>query len=88
MQKWLDESNHGFIYVSFGSLLKFESFPSTAVEAMYKTFEQISPSRVLLKISNPKALPKNLPANVLTQSWLPQLQVLSKFNLFKLFIYK
>ena len=80
LQKWLDESNHGCIYVSFGSMVKIESFPKEVLDAFYDTFRHISPVRVLMKIANKQELPSGLPKNVKTYHWLPQVDVLSKHH--------
>lgn len=78
LKKWLDESENGFIYFSFGSMLKIESFSNTTLAGIYKAFVEIAPLRVLLKVSNPNELPPGLPKNVLTMTWIPQVQVLSE----------
>ncbi|XP_008210453.1 UDP-glucuronosyltransferase 2C1-like [Nasonia vitripennis] len=76
LQEWLDESKHGFVYFSFGSMIRIETFPDHMLDAFYKTFKNIAPVRVLLKIARPEELPAGMPSNVLTQSWIPQIQVL------------
>lgn len=77
--------DHGCVYMSFGSMVKIESFPKEILNAFYSTFENISPVRVLMKIANKKELPPGLPKNVKTHYWLPQIQVLSnkKISFFK-----
>lgn len=80
LQQWLDESSSGCIYISFGSMVKIESFPKETLEAFYSTFRNIAPVRVLMKIANPKELPADLPRNVKTHSWLPQIQILKHKN--------
>ncbi|KAJ8680730.1 hypothetical protein QAD02_016517 [Eretmocerus hayati] len=76
VQKWLDESEDGCIYISFGSMVRIETFPKHVLDALYASFKNISPVRVLMKIAKPEELPPNLPKNVMTQSWFSQLQVL------------
>ena len=80
MQVWLDQSAAGFIYVSFGSMVRIETFPKPILEAFYATFKNIAPVRVLMKIAKPEELPPGLPDNVMTQTWLSQIQVLSKYK--------
>ncbi|XP_046835900.1 UDP-glucosyltransferase 2-like isoform X1 [Vespa crabro] len=80
LQKWLDESKDGFVYFSFGSMLKIESFPRKILNIFYKSFERISPVNILMKIPNPKELPPGLPKNVHTSPWIPQLKVLQHPN--------
>ncbi|XP_051166485.1 UDP-glucosyltransferase 2-like isoform X2 [Leptopilina boulardi] len=80
LQQWLDESNHGCIYMSFGSMVKIESFPKEILKIFYTTFENIAPVRILMKIANKMELPPRLPNNVKTYHWLPQIQVLKHKN--------
>ncbi|XP_051165290.1 UDP-glucosyltransferase 2-like [Leptopilina boulardi] len=80
LQQWLDESTKGCIYISFGSMVKIESFPIETLKAFYSTFRNIAPVRVLMKIANPKELPPDLPKNVMIHSWLPQIQILKHKN--------
>ncbi|XP_058790423.1 uncharacterized protein LOC131663803 [Phymastichus coffea] len=80
VQKWLDESTHGCVYFSFGSFTRIETFPKHILNAFYKSFENIKPVRVLLKIAHPEELPPGLPSNVLTQTWFQQVPVLKHKN--------
>ncbi|XP_046836138.1 uncharacterized protein LOC124431841 [Vespa crabro] len=80
LQKWCDGSKYGFVYFSFGSLIKIESFPRKILDIFYKSFERISPINILMKITNPKELPPGLPKNVHTSPWIPQLKVLQHPN--------
>ncbi|XP_047366103.1 uncharacterized protein LOC124955559 [Vespa velutina] len=80
LQKWCDESKDGFIYFTFGSMVKIESFPRKILDIFYKSFEKISPVNILMKIPNPKELPPGLPKNVHISSWMPQLKVLQHPN--------
>lgn len=76
LEKWLNDSEDGFVYIAFGSMLKLESFPKETLEALYTSIAKLSPVRVLMKISKPEELPPGLPSNVLIKSWIPQLAVL------------
>ncbi|KAJ8668918.1 hypothetical protein QAD02_000177 [Eretmocerus hayati] len=80
VQRWLDESDQGCIYFSFGSMTRIETFSKDILDAFYRSFENISPARVLLKIAKPEDLPVGLPSNVLIQSWFDQIQVLKHRN--------
>ncbi|KAJ8668910.1 hypothetical protein QAD02_000169 [Eretmocerus hayati] len=80
VQRWLDESDQGCVYFSFGSMTRIETFPKHILDAFYKSFANISPVRVLLKIAKPEELPPSLPSNVMTQSWFDQIQVLKHRN--------
>ena len=74
----MDESTDGFIYFTFGSMFRIETFPKHMLKAFYEAFNSIAPIRVLIKISDPVVLPENIPKNVKTLIWLPQTQILSK----------
>lgn len=76
-KKWLDDSEDGFIYFSFGSTVTIESFPKNTIYELFSAFEKLSPLRVLMKVAKPESLPPGLPSNVLTLSWVPQVKVLS-----------
>ncbi|XP_023314407.1 uncharacterized protein LOC106648144 [Trichogramma pretiosum] len=81
VKKFMDESKDGFIYFSFGSMVRIETFPKHILHALYRSFEKIAPVRVLMKIAKPEDLPTGLPSNVITHNWLPQLQVLKHKNI-------
>lgn len=80
IQKWLDNSHNGCIYISFGSMVLFETFPRHLIEAFFEAFEKSPQIRFLIKIKKPEDLKLNLPNNVKTFSWLPQSHVFSKSN--------
>ncbi|XP_031777616.1 UDP-glucuronosyltransferase 2C1-like [Nasonia vitripennis] len=80
VQQWLDDSVAGCIYFSFGSMVVIESFPKPMLKAFYDSFKDIAPMRVLWKIDKPQLLPDGLPANVMTQKWFAQNQVLKHKN--------
>ena len=76
----MDESKHGVVYFTLGSMVIIETLPKETLLAIYASFTKISPIRVLMKIVNKEKLPPGLPSNVRTSNWIPQLQVLSKIN--------
>ncbi|XP_048509530.1 UDP-glucosyltransferase 2-like [Athalia rosae] len=80
LKKWLDESTEGFIYISFGTILKAETLPKNIIDELYSGFEKVKPIRVLFKVSSPEDLPPGLPDNVLTMKWIPQMQILQHKN--------
>ncbi|XP_076291113.1 UDP-glucosyltransferase 2 [Lasioglossum baleicum] len=80
LEKWMNESTEGFIYFSFGSMVKIESFPMNYLDIFYKSLGKIAPVRVLMKIANPSELPPGLPKNVHTSPWIPQVKVLKHPN--------
>lgn len=80
LQKWMNESTNGFIYFSFGSMVKIESFPKKYLDIFYNAMEKIAPVRVLMKIAKPDELLPGLPKNVLVLPWIPQVNVLKHRN--------
>ncbi|KAL2748506.1 UDP-glucosyltransferase 2-like [Vespula maculifrons] len=80
VQKWLDESKHGCIYFTFGSMVRIETFSKELMEAFYKAFEKIAPVRVLMKVAKKEELLPGLPKNVMTQSWFSQIPILKHKN--------
>ena len=80
LQKWMDESEYGFFYFSFGSMHRVETMSTEIINAFYKAFLKIAPIRVIWKVTKPNELPSNIPKNVLIQAWLPQNQILSKVD--------
>ena len=83
VQKWLDEAIAGCVYFTFGSMIRVETFPKNIIDALMKSFQDIAPVRVLMKVADLKVFPSKIPENVLTQPWLNQIQVLSKLLVFK-----
>lgn len=81
LEKWMNESTHGFIYFTFGSMVKIESLPSKYLEIFYKSLANIAPVRVLMKIAKPDELPPGLSSNVHILTWVPQVQVLKHPNI-------
>ncbi|CAB0035783.1 unnamed protein product [Trichogramma brassicae] len=81
VQKFLDDSETGFVYFSFGSMVRIETFPEHILKIFYDAFRKIAPIRVLWKIAKPEELPSGLPDNVLTDTWLPQMEVLKHKNI-------
>lgn len=80
LEKWMNESTNGFIYFSFGSMVKIESFPMKYLDIFYKSLGKIAPVRVLMKIANSNELPPGLPKNIRTSPWIPQVKVLKHPN--------
>ncbi|XP_017877327.1 UDP-glucuronosyltransferase 2B14-like [Ceratina calcarata] len=81
LEKWMNESTQGFVYFTFGSMVKIESMPRHYLEIFYKSLANIAPIRVLLKIAKPDELPPGLSSNVHVLTWLPQIKVLKHPNL-------
>lgn len=68
----MDESTHGVVYFTLGSMVLIETLPTKQLREIYASFKKISPVRVLMKIGNSNKLPPGLPKNVKTMSWIPQ----------------
>lgn len=73
LRKYLDASEHGVIYVSWGSMIRAESLPLAKREGLLQAFGQFK-QNVIWKWEN-ETLP-NQPANVLIRKWLPQRDIL------------
>lgn len=85
LQTWLDESEHGVVFFTLGSMVLIETFPRETLLEIYAAFAKIAPVRVLMKIANKDKLPPGLPSNVMISDWIPQLQVM-RHNSTRLFI--
>lgn len=72
----MDESKHGVVYFTLGSMVLVESMPENTLKMIYASFAKIAPVRVLMKIADKAKLPPGLPQNVLTLSWIPQKPIL------------
>ncbi|KAL0878881.1 hypothetical protein ABMA27_003892 [Loxostege sticticalis] len=75
--KFIEESEHGVIYVSFGSMLKAASTPKDKLMEIIKALSQL-PQRVIWKWEE-KNLPGN-PKNIYVSNWLPQNDILAHPN--------
>lgn len=82
LQRILDDSKHGVIYFSMGSMLKGCKFPEEKRNAFISAFSKLKET-VLWKYEN-ASLP-NKPKNVFIRKWMPQRDVLAHPNV-KLFI--
>ncbi|XP_017886230.2 UDP-glucuronosyltransferase 1-6-like [Ceratina calcarata] len=80
VQKWLDESTHGCIFFTFGSMMRIESFPKPVLQTFYKVFEKLAPVRVLMKVAKKEELLPGLPKNVMIQPWFSQVSVFKHKN--------
>ncbi|XP_046998555.1 UDP-glycosyltransferase UGT5-like [Schistocerca americana] len=74
--KFMDEAEHGVVYVSFGSLLKIDALPDEKRDAMVHAFARLK-QRVLWRWSSELY---ERPANLMTKSWIPQFDVLNHPN--------
>ncbi|XP_026823928.1 UDP-glucuronosyltransferase 2C1 [Ooceraea biroi] len=81
LRKWMDDSKEGFVFFSFGSMVLIETFPRKILDVFYTSLGKIAPIRVLIKVWNPEKLPPDLPKNIHTSAWMPQLKVLKHPNI-------
>ncbi|KAL3266340.1 hypothetical protein HHI36_010518 [Cryptolaemus montrouzieri] len=77
IEKFINESTHGVIYFSLGSMIKGHTFPQEKKEEFLRAFARL-PQRVLWKWEN-ETMPGK-PDNVMIQKWMPQFDILSHPN--------
>lgn len=73
LKEYLDNAEHGVIYVSWGSMIRAESLPLAKREGLLQAFGEFK-QKVIWKWEN-DTLP-NQPANVMIRKWLPQRDIL------------
>ena len=81
LEQFISESQHGVIFVSFGSVVKASKMPEHKRKAMLSVFSKL-PQRIIWKWETEMT---DAPDNVMTSSWLPQTSLLAHNNV-KLFI--
>ena len=81
LETFIQESEHGVIFVSFGSVVKASKMPEAKRKAMLAVFSRLK-QRVIWKWEEPM---EDAPSNVLVSSWLPQTSLLAPPRV-KLFI--
>ncbi|KAK9880143.1 hypothetical protein WA026_008658 [Henosepilachna vigintioctopunctata] len=82
LQIYLDGAKHGCIYFSFGSTVNSNLLSPKSLEIFRKTFEELAPIKVLWKFENDTLAKK--PRNVELKKWLPQQDVLRKYQLLEI----
>ncbi|XP_063706101.1 UDP-glucosyltransferase 2-like [Culicoides brevitarsis] len=82
IQKFLDNSKHGVIYVSFGSNVKSSSLKKETLNELIETFKAVKYD-ILWKFEADNL--ENKPKNVKIGKWMPQQDILAHKNV-KLFI--
>ncbi|XP_045772911.1 UDP-glycosyltransferase UGT5-like [Maniola jurtina] len=78
LQKLLDESKHGVVYVSFGSNIKSAELPEEKKKAFLNVFKRLKQT-VLWKWEEDELDDK--PENVVIRKWLPQKEILAHPNI-------
>jgi len=82
LKKFLDESDNGIIYVSFGTNIKSKDLDQELLDIIINVFKDLN-QNVVWKFETDN-LP-NKPDNVMIQKWLPQADLLAHKNV-KIFI--
>ena len=81
LKEFVENSENGVIFVSFGSIVKASKMPEAKRKGMLAVFSRLK-QRVIWKWETPM---EDAPGNVMVSSWLPQTSVLAHPNV-KLFI--
>lgn len=76
----MDGAERGFIFVSFGSVMKGANLPIEKVRALLESFAELGDVRVLWKIEPEVLASEKLPTNMRIQKWVPQNDILGKFS--------
>ncbi|KAK5643189.1 hypothetical protein RI129_007034 [Pyrocoelia pectoralis] len=82
LEKWINESEHGVIYFSLGSMIKGHTFPEEKKQMFINAFNRL-PQRVLWKWENETMSGKT--DNIMIEKWMPQFDILCHPNV-KVFI--
>ncbi|KAF5280026.1 hypothetical protein FQA39_LY05407 [Lamprigera yunnana] len=77
IDKWINESTHGVIYFSLGSMIKGHTFPEKKRQMFVNAFSRF-PERVLWKWET-NTMPGK-PDNIMIEKWMPQLEILCHPN--------
>ncbi|CAG7730768.1 unnamed protein product [Allacma fusca] len=75
LETFIQESTKGFIYISFGSIIKISTVPPKFVQVFLEAMESLKDYQFLWKWEGEK--PENVSSNVMVQSWFPQQDVLA-----------
>lgn len=76
LQKFLDESKDGVVYVNFGSNVRSSELPEEKTNAFVNVFRKLKQT-VLWKWEDDRFWAK--PNNLIIRKWLPQKEILCKF---------
>lgn len=70
--KFIEDSPHGVIYFTFGSVVSMSTLPENIQKAFVEVLSQV-PQRILWKYEGEMA---DKPSNVMTRKWFPQRDIL------------
>lgn len=76
IQEFIDNSPHGVVLFSLGSLLQSSQLPQTKIQLFLKAFSRLK-QRVIWKYEDESL---EVPPNVLIKKWLPQSDILAHPN--------
>ncbi|XP_043483364.1 UDP-glucosyltransferase 2-like isoform X2 [Leptopilina heterotoma] len=80
LQKWMNESNHGVIYFSLGTIFRIDSLANETIHAFYSVMRKLKPIQFLVRVKYEDNLPPGIPDNVRTLPWIPQIPILRHKN--------
>lgn len=80
LERRLNESVNGAIYVSFGSSINTRYIHTEFLHMLLDTFDQLNNYTVLWKVDDTVAASLHLPNNVITKNWFNQRAVLQHVN--------
>ncbi|KAE8737116.1 UDP-glycosyltransferase-26, partial [Frankliniella occidentalis] len=72
LRKWMDEAKDGFVFVSFGSIMRGKDIDLVKKRALVESFAALAPVRVLWKIEPDAVAAQPVAANVRVEAWAPQ----------------
>lgn len=71
---FIEESPHGVIYFTFGSIIQLSSLPEHIIKSFKEAFANV-PQKVLWKYEGEM---NDVPKNVMIKKWFPQRDILRK----------
>lgn len=74
LAKFIEESEHGIIYISFGSVVKSSTLPNDKFEAIIGAISEL-PQRVIWKFDDKDKIKEY--KNIFAEKWLPQNDILA-----------
>lgn len=77
LQQFLDNADHGVVFISWGSMIRAETLPAAKRDAFIKACGRLK-QKVIWKWENETLA--NKPANMLVSKWLPQKDILCHPN--------
>lgn len=77
LQKILDESKHGVVYVNFGSNVRSSELPVEKKNVFLNVFRKLKQT-VIWKWEDDQL--DNKPNNLIIRKWLPQIEILGNYR--------